>query len=441
MPGNSNKNIDISNGVLPERLRRYRLEKNLSPTVLAEKADVTDRTIRDIENGRRLRVQANTIHRLADALGVSYTDLLNGNGSRRYLPWVGVVTAALIAAVLVVLWFVPPPTVGPKPPRPGVTTESPEAYEHYVRGVEALAKVWREEAKTEFQKALELDSTFAMACVRLTHPRIRGTREEARLLILQAQRHAAHVTAREKSYISSRAKFLAGDIDGAIDDLERLTVSSHDERDAFALMGTYYETQKNFENAILCYRKALKIDPGNAACWNQLAYAYHAVGDLEDALDAADHYIALTPSETNPYDTRGDILARSGRPDEAILAYKQALKLRLDFEPSIQSLGCIYLLKQDYVTARSYFEDLMLSHDKGARGRARYFMAAVDLYQGKLDNGMTALNSGLASDRLDKSINENYFHKMHLRARILTERGEFDEAVAQSKLMLSRVRE
>jgi tetratricopeptide (TPR) repeat protein/DNA-binding Xre family transcriptional regulator len=436
------KNVDITKSGLPERLKRIREEKNVPPADLAEKAGITARTLRDIETGQRPRVQATTIHRLADALGVSYTDLLYGYRQRRYAPLAGVAALVLLAIAAFVVWRFPNrPDEHPSPYSPPATTRSHQAREQFVLGDKALRKLNREEARTHFRAALDIDSTFAMAAVRLTHPQIRGTREEARALIEQAKRHAAKGTDIERRYIESRDRYLRGDIEGAIAELQRLAIEHPEEKDAYALMGMYFSSTKRMEAAISSFEKALEIDPYDATMWNSLAYAREAVGDVDGALRACDEYIKSWPYEHNPYDTRGDILARHGKPGEAILEFKRALKLRPDFYPSMQYLGCISLLMRDYTRAETYFQNMTLTKNEGARGRGRLYTAAIPLYQGKLDEALVEIDRALAADRLENHNGPDHQHKIRFKAFVLAERGEFDEAIAESEIMLERVRD
>ncbi len=442
------KNLDISKNGLPERLKRTREEKNISVAELAEKAGLSEKTVRNIETRQQLRVQAATIHRLAKALGVSYPYLLYGSSWRRYQRHLAVSALVVVALVAAAFWH-PTSSKNKTPPEdpPQVTTTSREAYQHYVLGDETLKRLNREEAKAHFRAALDIDTTFAMACVALTDPAIRGTREEARALIDQSKRHAGKVTDIEKHFIESRDRYLTGDVDGAIAELQQLVVEHPGNKNAWALadayriMGAYYSGKRELDDAISSFEKALAIDPRDATSWNSLAYAKETAGDVDGALRACDEYIKACPHEQNPYDTRGDLLARHGRPDEAILAFKEALKLRPDFYPSMQYLGVIYLLKRDYPDAGTCFHDLTLAKDVGARGRGRLYTAAIPLYQGKLNEALAELNRGLAEDRLENHNGPDYQHKMLLKASILAERGEYDDAIGESRLMLESTRE
>jgi transcriptional regulator with XRE-family HTH domain len=73
------KNIDLTRGDFPARLGRLREDRHLSKGDLAERTGLTYRTIHDIENGKRKRVQEKTLLLIAGALDLSLDELLNGD--------------------------------------------------------------------------------------------------------------------------------------------------------------------------------------------------------------------------------------------------------------------------------------------------------------------------------------------------------------------------
>lgn len=67
--------VKLKNG-FPDRLRNYREEQYLTQTDLAEKAGISQRSVNELESGRRDRALSKTIMLLAEALGVSYSELM-----------------------------------------------------------------------------------------------------------------------------------------------------------------------------------------------------------------------------------------------------------------------------------------------------------------------------------------------------------------------------
>lgn len=70
--------IDIVRLDLPARIRKLRLDRQLSQAQLADRSGLTARTVHDIESGRRGRVQEQTLILLARGLDLTYEQLLNG---------------------------------------------------------------------------------------------------------------------------------------------------------------------------------------------------------------------------------------------------------------------------------------------------------------------------------------------------------------------------
>ncbi len=115
------KNVDISLTDLPRRLKSLREERHLTKTDLAEKSELSYRTIHDLEEGRKTRVQSKTLMLLTKALGISYDDLfadptgesggisVTGSGGEAR-PWWRQPALLWSAAVILVfaagIWFI-----------------------------------------------------------------------------------------------------------------------------------------------------------------------------------------------------------------------------------------------------------------------------------------------------------------------------------------------
>ena len=84
------------------------------------------------------------------------------------------------------------------------------------------------------------------------------------------------------------------------------------------------------------------MDPLCAEAYNRIAYMHLWTGDFDRSISAIDRYISLAPDEPNPYDSKGDIYAYSGRIDDAIEMYEQAIRIAPGFSMSrANSVICI----------------------------------------------------------------------------------------------------
>jgi len=285
-----------------------------------------------------------------------------------------------------------------------VTTHSQEAYRYFLEGIDYGYKLYFAEAERSFNKALELDSTFAMAYYRLAATKdYEGDTRAARESISKAAKYTDKITQKEKLYIEGFEAYLKGDYPQAIKVLKKIVESYPDEKDAFWRLGLiYYRNLLKFEEAVHYLNKAIEIDPLYKMAYNNLAYTYDRMGEFEKSLWAINKYISLAPDEPNPYDTRGDLYARNGNLDHAIESYKKALEKKPDFYSSQWKLGDMYIFRKDYAKAESCFQALSSSSEKRLRSMGRLYLKSIPFYQGKFEDALKVLDDGIAADRMEQ---------------------------------------
>jgi arylsulfatase A-like enzyme/lipoprotein NlpI len=98
-------------------------------------------------------------------------------------------------------------------------------------------------------------------------------------------------------------------------------------------VGGVYVQQGQPELAIEHFKKAVRYDPYNAAAINNLAKIYTVVGDPNDAVALYNRVLTLEPDDpAEVYCNLGTALLKLGRLDEAISSYKEALRLKPDWQ-------------------------------------------------------------------------------------------------------------
>jgi len=314
-----------------------------------------------------------------------------------------------------------------------VATHSQEAYRYYLEGVDNLYKVYNMEAKRRFKKALEFDSTFAMAYLRLAQIE---TGEEQRRLIAKAAKYSDKVSQKEKLYIRTFEAGISGNQTQAIKELEKLVERYPEEKDAYFTLGSFYQVRlRQPGEAVRYLNKAIEIDPLYKVAYNLLAYAYNDMGDFEKSIWAINKYISLAPDEANPYDSRADLYAYNGKIDQAIESYKKALEIKPDFYASLVKLGHMYLFNRAYPQAESCYKVLSSSSEKDIRSGGRTYLALVPLYQGKFKEALRVLDDGIAADRMEQAEGEQSFIKYMEKALIYFESGSPDLALKEIDIM------
>lgn len=315
-----------------------------------------------------------------------------------------------------------------------VTTSSSEAYRHYLEGVDYAYKTYWVEAEESFEKALERDSTFAMAYYWLASAERQRGKGERREVIAKALKYSHKASEKERHYIKSLNAVSAMDFKLAIAELEEIVERYPEEKDALFHLGILHkEIYGDLEKAAGYLERVIKVDPLYKYAYNELAYLYDMMGDFEKSIWAINEYISLVPDEANPYDTRAEIYANNGKLDQAIESYKKALELKPDFYPSLESLGYMYVFKTDYAGADRCFRELCTSDDKATRALGRTCLALIPVYQGKLDEGLKVVDDGLTADRLERAEGVMRAAKHVLKAGIYEEKENYQSALAEAE--------
>jgi tetratricopeptide (TPR) repeat protein len=313
-----------------------------------------------------------------------------------------------------------------------VTTHSTEAYRYYLEGIDYFYKVYMVEAEKNFRKALELDSTFAMAYYWLA---ILVTGAERKTSAAKAAQYSDKVSQKEKYYIRCLEAGVSGNQTQEIKELEKIVEHYPEEKEAYFALAIIYQLQlRRYQQAVDCLNKAIEIDPLYKIAYNMLAYAYNDMGDFEKSLWAINKYISLAPDEANPYDSRADLYAYNGKLDQAIDSYKKALEVKPDFYSSLMKLGHMYLFKREYAQAESCYKALSSSNEKLYRSAGRIFLALIPLYQGKFEDALKVLDDGIAADRMEQAEGEPNAGKHLVKAQIYEEKKNMGLALNEAEI-------
>lgn len=281
-----------------------------------------------------------------------------------------------------------------------VTTDSPEAYRHYIEGINLSNQVNPDKAVISFRKAVEVDSNFAMAYYHLAQTTM--DIDECFMAAEKAIELSDKVTRKEKHYIKALQAEFRGDYKQGIVEFEKLVESYPDEKDAWqALADTYWAINQDFQKTVNCYNRVIEIDPSYKTAYNQLAYCYDALGDFEKSIWAINKYIELAPGEANPYDSKGELYALNGHIDEAIPAYIKAQEIRPDFWQSQERLGHLYRFKGKYGKADSIYQLLVSHPEQSVRRRGKQNLVDLLCYQGCFQKALQMADAFYVTDSLE----------------------------------------
>ena len=277
-------------------------------------------------------------------------------------------------------------------PIAAVTTESMTAYDYFLRGQSAYLKLYYADAAADLQKAVGLDSTFAVAWLYLARSQSRLRQKDDRNASFEkALALSATAPDKDRLYINALyASTVEEDFQKSHEYFGELTTKYPKEKHAYTLMGQNYQGWGKTVEAEEAYLKALELDPDFGSALNNLAYLYAREDENQKALLYFQRYIDVTPGEANPFDSMGELYFRMGDTPKAIEMYERAIAIKPDFG-SQRPLAYIYSWQQRWDEALETIGDLeRLSSSPGLRTGARFIIGYNLSYLGRWEEALAA---------------------------------------------------
>jgi serine/threonine protein kinase/tetratricopeptide (TPR) repeat protein len=317
--------------------------------------------------------------------------------------------------------------------RPGiadVSTRSMEAYKYFLSGSEDFDRMYFEDARKFLERAVELDSEFALAYFLLSgvHESM-GNSRFASEAIKKASALSHKVTERERLYIEAAyANTVERNQETRNRLLQELVRKYPREKIAHYWLGVIYRGAKNFETAIEEQNKVLGLDPDYGNAHNELGYIYLELGDFGKAVEHFQKYASLNPQDANPLDSLAEAYFRMGKLDEAIAAYKRALAVKPEFLTSNYCIAYIHALKENPAESLLWV-DKFIAEAPGAGWKADGFIFKA-FYQGWLGGLNTSLESLTQAEDLLASAGDVAGSAQigYLKSLIHLSKGELDLA-------------
>jgi protein O-mannosyl-transferase len=107
-------------------------------------------------------------------------------------------------------------------------------------------------------------------------------------------------------------------------------------------LGAAYDKLGQPQQAIPCYREAIRIKPDFTMGWNNLGLAYGKLGQLRQAITCYQEAIRIKPDYADAWNNLGVAYGKLGQPGQAILYFKEALRAKPDYTEAWNNLGTAY---------------------------------------------------------------------------------------------------
>ncbi len=281
-----------------------------------------------------------------------------------------------------------------------ITSSSPEAYKIYLQGMDKFGIELYDEAIAEFQKAVKIDSTFALPYMRIGMSyAFKGRQQEAADYFAKAKRYENKLPVHERTLLDIYAdiwlnrKFndafakMEAMVKTYPDDLEARCIYAvlineftHDTTKAFAQLDTIMQANPRYE-LMLAYR----------------SQAYLNLGLYRQAIEYANKVRSFSPEAPATYYLLAEAYTDLSLPDSAVAAYENLLKVHPDDAGGYFGLSNQYLLMRNFDMARNRLEEYRKLGAKDPYRIASYYgaLANLDLWAGHFKSALANLNLNL----------------------------------------------
>jgi len=276
-----------------------------------------------------------------------------------------------------------------------LTTSSQEAHEHYIAGVLADEQWNESDAIREFEQAVKIDSTFALAYYELSRiyfyalggsPQENETQDYAE----KAWKYRARLGVKDRLRLEAWREQINLKLTEAIAINREMLTRWPDDREVLGDLSGLLFYHWYFDEAISLTREALSLYPGEWVFVNVYANSSGVLGRLREALDASRSYAEQHPEE---YRAWLEVEARyyeMGLADSAETALRRALDIDpASFFDSQRYISYCHYVRGDLQRAIENHERLLARNDvlPGQRMRLLATSATPDLPVLYAENG------------------------------------------------------
>lgn len=127
---------------------------------------------------------------------------------------------------------------------------------------------------------------------------------------------------------------------------------------AWAIRGKEAATAGNYEQALVAWRKAVRLTPDDAAAWGLLALVCNKLGQHQQALGAAREAMRLKPDSAEVWAVLGTVYVNLGQHQQAAEASREATRLKPGIAVAWNNLGVTYALQGNRSKVMEVFQQL-----------------------------------------------------------------------------------
>ncbi|NIM65444.1 MAG: protein kinase [Candidatus Latescibacteria bacterium] len=278
-----------------------------------------------------------------------------------------------------------------------VTTPNLEAYQQYFLGEQYINQLKHKEAREAFQRAIELDSTFALAHYRLAYASWWGHEPED-LQRAQLQRALALVQRlpeKHRYLLRAQNAVAVEGLQEGVKILKEMEKIYPNEHEMIYNIGDYSYHLEEYEQAEKYLKRALEMVPKHERALNHLTVTYRAMKDYDKGIEIAKRYADVTRSP-EAYALLSDFYINKGEYETALNIAKETFEQHPESFPVANQIVRGYLMKGEYTDAEAILEPFTSdSMDAKVRQGALNMLEAVCMYKGRYRDALSTADRNI----------------------------------------------
>ena len=185
-------------------------------------------------------------------------------------------------------------------------------------------------------------------------------------------------------------------------------------------LGSALYKLRKFNEAIDSYQRAIKIKPNFSEAYNNLGLAFEELRKFNEAIDSYQRAIKINPEYAEAYNNLGNVYDTNEKVDEAILNYKKAIKIDANFAEAYSNLG--HLLKEvgKINEAKDYDNKLLSLNPDDVEHKINTILSItpvvnsveeINFFRNEYKKGLESLKKyQYFTEKPGDNINLNFFH-------------------------------
>jgi len=135
----------------------------------------------------------------------------------------------------------------------------------------------------------------------------------------------------------------------------------------FNSSGLAYNLTKQYDKAIVDFRKAIELNPKLGEAYNNLGLTYCDAGMLNESMQTLNDAIKIDPKMDKAYYNMGNTFAKAGDFNKAIEWYNKAVALNADYSDAYNNIGNSYAAMKDYAKAIESYKKVIQINPQNAK--------------------------------------------------------------------------